>query len=59
MERNKNGINLVRCDGHLFQHPSFEPLKVDYIKIAHDRGLETGDIDQIEIVGMDKKNLKR
>lgn len=36
----------------------FDPLKIDYIKIAHERGLGNGDIDQIEIVGMDKENLK-
>jgi len=36
----------------------FEPLEIDYIKIAHDRGLGTGDVDQIEIVGMDKKEFE-
>ncbi len=37
----------------------FEPLEIDYIKIAHDRGLGIGDTDQIEIVGMDKKDFER
>jgi uncharacterized protein (DUF362 family) len=37
----------------------FEPLEIDYIKMAHDRGLGTGDVDQIEIVGMDKKEFER
>ena len=36
----------------------FEPLEIDYIKMAHDRGLGTGDVDQIEIVGMDKKEFE-
>ena len=36
----------------------FDPLKIDYIKTAHDRGLGTGDVDQIEIVGMDNGDLK-
>ncbi|MBI5680179.1 MAG: DUF362 domain-containing protein [Methanobacterium sp.] len=36
----------------------FDPLKIDYIKMAHDKGLGMGDIDQIEIVGMDKGDLK-
>jgi uncharacterized protein (DUF362 family) len=31
----------------------FDPLKIDYIRTAHDRGLGIGDIDQIEIIGMD------
>ncbi|MHC1632098.1 MAG: DUF362 domain-containing protein [Methanotrichaceae archaeon] len=37
----------------------FEPLEIDYIKMAHDRGLGTGDVDQIEIVGMDKKEFEK
>ncbi len=36
----------------------FDPLKIDYIKMAHDKGLGIGDVDQIEIVGMDKGDLK-
>lgn len=37
----------------------FNPLTIDYIKIAHDRGLGIGDVDQIEIIGMDKSNLNK
>ncbi len=37
----------------------FDPLTIDYIKIAHDRGLGIGDVDQIEIIGMDKSNLNK
>ncbi|CAD6491295.1 MAG: hypothetical protein ANIMEMIM_00111 [Candidatus Argoarchaeum ethanivorans] len=36
----------------------FEPLEIDYIKMAHDRGLGMGDVDQIEIVSMDKKEFE-
>ncbi|MGZ7043109.1 MAG: DUF362 domain-containing protein [Methanobacterium sp.] len=36
----------------------FDPLKIDYIKIAHDKGLGIGDVDQIEIIGMDNVDLK-
>lgn len=36
----------------------FDPLKIDYIKMAHDKGLGMGDTDQIEIIGMDKGDLK-
>lgn len=36
----------------------FEPLKIDYIKLAHDRGLGVGDTDQIEITGIDDVDLK-
>ncbi len=37
----------------------FDPLKIDYIKIAHDKGLGTGDLKQIEIVGIEEKELSR
>lgn len=36
----------------------FEPFKIDYIKMAHDRGLGMGDVDQLEIVGMDREEVK-
>lgn len=36
----------------------FEPMDIDYIKIAHDKGLGIGDVDQIEIMGMDDQDLK-
>jgi len=32
----------------------FDPLKIDYIKMAHDKGLGMGDVDQIDVVGMDE-----
>jgi len=35
----------------------FDPMSIDYIRIAHDRGLGTGDPDQIEIVGMDRSEF--
>lgn len=37
----------------------FDPLEIDYIKMAHDKGLGMGDTDQIEIVGMDEGELKK
>ncbi len=37
----------------------FEPLEIDYIKMAHDKGLGVGDIDQIEIIGMSKKEFEK
>jgi len=36
----------------------FEPLDIDYIKMAHERGLGMGDVDQIEIVGMDRREFE-
>lgn len=37
----------------------FDPLQIDYIRIAHDRGLGIGDTDQIEIVGMEKTEFNK
>jgi len=37
----------------------FEPLEIDYIKMAHDKGLGIGDIDQIEIIGISKKEFEK
>ncbi|GAB4315756.1 MAG: hypothetical protein Kow0019_16050 [Methanobacteriaceae archaeon] len=36
----------------------FEPMKIEYIKMAHDKGLGVGDIDQIYIRGMEKDQFK-
>lgn len=35
----------------------FDPLKIDYIKMAHDRGLGMGDVDQIDVVGIENKEF--
>jgi uncharacterized protein (DUF362 family) len=37
----------------------FDPLSIDYIKMAHDKGLGMGDVDQIEIVGMERADLDK
>ena len=37
----------------------FEPLEIDYIKIAHDRGLGVGDMDQIEILGLTRSEFEK
>lgn len=31
----------------------FDPLSIDYIKMAHDQGLGMGDVDQLDIVGLE------
>jgi len=35
----------------------FDPMKIKFIKMAHDRGLGCGDPDQIDVVGTDIKNV--
>ncbi len=37
----------------------FDPLKIDYIKMAHDQGLGVGDTDQIEILGLDQDEYQK
>ena len=36
----------------------YDPMKIDFIKMAHDQGLGIGDIDQLDIVGMDPDEFK-
>ncbi|MHA2101657.1 MAG: DUF362 domain-containing protein, partial [Candidatus Kariarchaeaceae archaeon] len=36
----------------------FDPLKIKFIKMAHDQGLGNGDVDQIDIIGMDLEKFK-
>lgn len=35
----------------------FDPMEIPYLKISHDLGLGNADIDQIEIVGMEKRDV--
>lgn len=48
----------VAIDAIAAKMMGFDPLKIDYIRMAHDRGLGIGDIDQIEIVGMNRQEYK-
>lgn len=53
------GNDQVAIDAVASKIMGFDPLKIDYIKLAHDRGLGTGDTDQIDIVGMDRLDFKQ
>jgi len=35
----------------------YQPMDIDFIRLAHERGLGVGDPDQIEVVGKDIKNI--
>jgi hypothetical protein len=37
----------------------FEPMALDFIRLGHERGLGVGNFSEIEIVGVDKKDLPR
>ncbi len=45
------GEDQVAIDAVAAKIMGFDPLKIDYIKMAHDKGLGIGDTDQIEING--------
>lgn len=47
----------VSIDATAAKIMGFDPMKIDYIKIAHDQGLGTGDVNQIEIIGMDRREF--
>jgi len=47
----------VSIDATAAKIMGFDPMKIDYIKIAHDRGLGNGDLEQIEILGISKSNF--
>jgi uncharacterized protein (DUF362 family) len=36
----------------------FDPMKIDYIRIAHERGLGCGDLEQIEILGIERREFE-
>jgi uncharacterized protein (DUF362 family) len=47
------GADQVAIDAISAKMMGYDPLKIKFIKLAHDRGLGCGDPDQIEIVGED------
>jgi uncharacterized protein (DUF362 family) len=49
------GYDQVAVDAVVASLMGFDPLKLPYIKLAHEMGLGCGDLDQIEIVGEDIK----
>lgn len=51
------GEDQVAIDAISAKMMGFDPMKIPFIKIAHDKGLGCGDIDQIEIVGDDISNV--
>jgi uncharacterized protein (DUF362 family) len=36
----------------------FDPLSINYIRMAHDQGLGMGDVDQIEILGLEREEVQ-
>ncbi len=57
MPRIKNYIlasnDQVAIDAISAKMMGFDPMKIKFIKLAHDRGLGVGDINQIEVIGED------
>ncbi|NHJ01574.1 MAG: DUF362 domain-containing protein [Candidatus Heimdallarchaeota archaeon] len=53
-----SSFDQVAIDALSAKIMGFDPLSIPYIKLAHDRGLGMGDVDQIEILGMDASEAK-
>ena len=49
----------VSIDAAAAKIMGFDPMKIDYIKMAHDRNLGEGDLEQVEILGVDKADFDR
>ncbi|MHA2363994.1 MAG: DUF362 domain-containing protein [Candidatus Hodarchaeales archaeon] len=48
----------VAIDAAAASMMGFDPLKIKYIKLAHDAGLGCGDVSQLEIIGMDHEEFR-
>ncbi|MHA1230763.1 MAG: DUF362 domain-containing protein [Candidatus Helarchaeota archaeon] len=63
MPRIKNvimaGYDQVAVDAVAASIMGFDPLKLPFIKLAHDEGLGCGDLDQIEIITEDDVDYKK
>lgn len=53
------GSDQVALDAVSAHMMGFDPLKIPFIKIAHDKGLGCGDVEQIDIVGLPKSKVLR
>lgn len=51
------GADQVAIDAISAKMMGFDPMKINFIKLAHDRGLGCGDIDQIDIAGENISNM--
>jgi hypothetical protein len=52
------GSDLVAVDAVAAKMMGLDPLSIDYIRVAHDRGLGCGDIQSIEVVGDDPNEVQ-
>lgn len=49
--------DMVAIDAVSAKIMGFDPMSLAYIRLAHERGLGIGDLDEIEIVGMDIREM--
>jgi uncharacterized protein (DUF362 family) len=49
----------VSIDAAAAKIMGFDPMKIEYIRKAHDLGLGNGDLSQLEILGMDRSEFNR
>jgi len=53
------GIDPVACDAVMAFMMGFDPMTVGYLVLAHERGLGTAEMDEIQILGEDPACLAR
>lgn len=53
------GDDPVSIDAVAAKIMGFDPMKIDYIKMAHDRGLGNGDLEQVEVLGISRTDFDR
>jgi uncharacterized protein (DUF362 family) len=53
------GDDPVSIDAVASKIMGFDPMKIEYIKLAHDRGLGNGDLGQVEILGMGRTEFDK
>lgn len=51
------GFDSVAIDAIAAKMMGFDPLKIPYIRMAHEKGLGVGEVSKIEIVGEDIKDV--
>ena len=59
MDLTLSGTDIVAVDAVGTAIMGFDPLRLDYIKLAQNRGLGTGDLNEIEVVGAPIAEVRR
>jgi len=53
------GTDAIACDAVMAYMMGFDPMRIGYLALAHERGLGVADISQIEVTGENPAALRR